>query len=103
MIKKKKKDSPPLLSNYILMIPNSLLEYLLVLGCIKLKYLYPNIFNVSIANSLVTCNQTVASPESVINVFSSMKTNNVLLINQNAQTVKENILLIVKLVPKKIE
>jgi hypothetical protein len=83
------------------MFPNSLLEYLLVLGCIRLKYLYPNLFNVSIVNSLVTCNQTVAGPESVINVASSMKTKNVLSINPNAQTVKENTLLIVKLAPKK--
>jgi hypothetical protein len=100
MIKKKKKDSPPLLSNYILMFLNSLLEYPLVLGCIKLKYLYPNLFNVLIANSLVTCNQTVTSPEYVINVVSSMKTNNLLLINQNVPTVKENTPLIVKLAPK---
>jgi hypothetical protein len=67
----------------------------------KIKILYPNLFNVSIGNSLVTCNQTVASPESVINVTSSMKTKNVLSINPNAQTVKEYTLLIVKLVPKK--
>jgi hypothetical protein len=67
----------------------------------KTKILYPNLFNVSIGNSLVTCNQTVASPESVINVASSMKTKNVLSINPNAQTVKEYSLLIVKLVPKK--
>ena len=39
--------------------------------------------------------------ESVINVVSSMKTKNVLLINQNVQTVKENTPLTVKLAPKK--
>ena len=82
------------------MFPNSLLEYPLVLGCIKLSYLYPNLFNVLIANGLVTCNQTVASPEYVENVVSSMKTNNVLLINQNAPTVEENTPLVVKLAPK---
>ena len=82
------------------MFPNSLLEYLLVLRCIRQKYLYPNLFIVSIANSLVTCNPIVASPESVIDVVSCMQTKNVLLINQNAQTVKENTLLIVKLAPK---
>jgi hypothetical protein len=61
-----------------------------------LKY-NPNLFNVLIANGLVTCNQTVASPEYVENVVSSMKTNNVLLINQNAPTVEENTPLVVKL------
>jgi hypothetical protein len=63
--------------------------------------LYLNLFNVLIANGLVTCNQTVASPEYVENVVSSMKTNNVLLINQNAPTVEENTPLVVKLAPKK--
>ena len=42
---------------------NSLLEYPLVLECTKPSYLYPDLSNVLIANSLVTCNQTVASPE----------------------------------------
>jgi hypothetical protein len=50
----------------------------------------PFFINVLIANSLVTCNQTVASPECVVNVVNSMKINNVRLINQNVPTVKEN-------------
>ena len=98
---KKKKDRPPILSNYILMFLNSLLEYPLVLECTKLSYLYPDPFNVLIANSLVTCSQTVASPECVVNVVNSMKINNVRLINQNVPTVKENTPLVVKLAQKK--
>jgi hypothetical protein len=57
---------------------NSLLEYPLVLGCTKPSYLYPDLSNVLIANSLATCNQTVASPDCVLNVVNSMKINNVL-------------------------
>jgi hypothetical protein len=83
LTKKKKKDSPPILSNYILMYLNSLLKYPLVLGCTKPSYLYPDLSNVLIANSLATCNQTVASPDCVLNVVNSMKINNVRLINQN--------------------
>jgi hypothetical protein len=79
---------------------NSLLEYPLVLGCTKQSYLYTDLSNVLIANSLVTCNQTVASPECVLNVVNSMKINNVRLINQNVPTVKENTPLVVKLAPK---
>ena len=103
LTKKKKKDSPPILSNYILMYLNSLLEYPLVLGCTKPNYLYPDLSNVLIANSLATYNQTVANPECVLNVVNSMKINNVQLINQNVPTVKENTPLVVKPAPKKLK
>jgi hypothetical protein len=103
LTKKKKKDSPPILSNYIVMYLNSLLEYPLVLGCTKPSYLYPDLSNVLIANNLATCNQTVASPDCVLNVVNSMKINNVRLINQNVPTVKENTPLVVKPAPKKLK